>query len=154
MLRPHFVKIFQWIDDVLSRLASDVFVCRPMEALLITMWQGVFRPDECVGTPKNKTFPHMDQVVFRGAYGAPVAYAVPYEKVNYCDFDPDGRKNDPGRTNPPVILAVDHTMASRRFSACYLPITFAIQSDITTSGQAVGYPSVPDASEGPHFQSV
>jgi hypothetical protein len=36
MLRPRFVKICQWIDDVLSRLPSDISVTRPMEALLIT----------------------------------------------------------------------------------------------------------------------
>jgi hypothetical protein len=64
----------------------------------------------------------MGQVVFRDTYGAPVAYMVPYEKVQLlrvCEFDPDGRKDGPGRTNPPVILEADHTMASRRFSACY-----------------------------------
>ena len=49
-----------------------------MEAILVTMWQGIFRPDECVGTPKNKAFPRMDQVVFRGACGWVDATVIPF----------------------------------------------------------------------------
>ena len=150
MLRPHFVKIFQWIDDTLAGRPSGICVTRPMEAILVTMWQGIFRPDECVGTPKNKTFPRMDQVVFRDAYGAPVAYSTPYENINYCEFDPDGRKNDPGRTNPPVILAADHSMASRRFSACFqLYSLFNLVSPPMDRLSAI--PLFPTRAKGPIF---
>jgi hypothetical protein len=48
-----------------------------------------------------------------------VPYHIPYAKVNYCECDPDGRKGDPGRTNPPVILAAGHADDSKRFSACF-----------------------------------
>ena len=118
MLRKHFELIFKFIDDVFSQ-SNDIYITRPMEALLITMWQGIFRPDECVITDRNEKFPHMGQVVFRDGYGGPVPYTTPYHKINYCEYDPDGRKNDPGRTNPPVILAADHSLEARRFSACF-----------------------------------
>ena len=56
-----------------------------------------------------------------GALEFPIlAVCSAYSKVNYCEYDPDGRKNDPGRTNPPVILAADHDDKSKRFSACFL----------------------------------
>jgi hypothetical protein len=118
MLRKHFVAIFHFIDDAFKE-DRDIYHVRPMEALLITMWQGIFRPDECCVTERNPRWPHMGQVVFRNGSGAPVPYNTPYQQINYCEYDPDGRKNDAGRTNPPVILAADHSIDHRRFSACF-----------------------------------
>ena len=118
MLRQHFTKIFLILDQ--ARVHEfQVLETRPMEALLVTMWQGIFRPDECVPTKNNDRYPHMGQVVFRNGFGAPVHYSTPYADVNYCEYDPDGRKNDTGRTNPPVILAADHDASTRRYSACF-----------------------------------
>jgi hypothetical protein len=118
MLHQHFDTVFRFIDQAFKR-PTDILETRPMEALLVTMWQGIFRPDECVPTKRNDAFPHMGQVVFRSGAGVPVHYSTPYSEVNYCEYDPDGRKNDPGRTNPPVILAADHDVKSKRFSACF-----------------------------------
>ena len=149
MLHAHFVKIFRYIDVEFQK-AGDVFITRPMEALLVTMWQGIFRPDECVPTPKNKSFPHMGQVVFRDALGAPIPYTTPYARVNYCEYDPDGRKNDPGRTNPPVILAADHAEASRRFSACFqLHALFNLVEP--EEGRLTAIPLFPTRAKGPIF---
>ena len=149
MLRIHFQHIFVFIDKEFTA-KSDVYFVRPMEALLITMWQGIFRPDECVPTPRNKTFPHMGQVVFRGPSGAPVPYSTPYSKVNYCEYDPDGRKNDPGRTNPPVILAADHDDKSKRFSACFqLHALFNLMRP--TAASLAITPLFPTRAQGPHY---
>jgi hypothetical protein len=89
MSRRHFERIFTFIDRVFTK-AEDIFETRLIEALLITMWQRFFRPDECVPTNRNKGFPHMKQVVFRGPNGAVIPYSTPYSKVNYCEYDPDG----------------------------------------------------------------
>ena len=149
MLRNHFKRIFQYIDDVFKDPA-DIYFTRPMEALLITMWQGIFRPDECVPTQRNQEFAHMGQVVFRGPSGAPVPYHTPYAKVNYCEYDPDGRKNDPGRTNPPVILAADHAADSKRFSACFQ--LHALFNLVKPNAAALAtFPLFPTRAQGPNF---
>ena len=149
MSRRHFERIFVFIDRVFTK-AADIFETRPIEALLITMWQGIFRPDECVPTNRNEGFPHMKQVVFRGSNSAVIHYSTPYHKVNYCEYDPDGRKNDPGRTNPPVILAADHDEGSKRFSACFqLHALFNLMKP--TNDSMMSTPLFPTRALGPHF---
>jgi hypothetical protein len=70
--------------------------------------------------------------------------------INCCEFDLDGRKNNPGRTNPPVILAADHSMASRRFSACFqLYSLFNLVSPSVDRLSAI--PLFPTRAKGPIF---
>jgi hypothetical protein len=93
----------------------------------------------------------MGQVVFRGPSGAPVPHHTPYAKVNYCEYDPDGRKDDPGRTSPPVILAADHADDSkRRFSACFQ--LHALFNLMKPNASALStYPLNPTRAQGPNL---
>lgn len=115
ILHSHFVKMFRAIDG-LQLAAWTVFA---VEALFITMWQAILRPDEVVPTAKNKSFPTLKSVKFQDRFGGEVPFSVEYARIASCEFSPNGRKNDTSRQNPPIILAADHAIATRRFSACW-----------------------------------
>ena len=154
MLRPHFVKIFRWIDNVLSGRPSDIYVTRPMEAILVTMWQGIFRPDECVWE-RLRTRPF--RVWTRWCFGTLTA-------LRWLTRHPTRISTTVSLTQMVArMIRVGRTLRlfwrqitrwPRGVSRRVFSHIFAIQSGISASGQVIGHSVVPDEGKGPHFQSV